>query len=174
MALEIEDGTGKSNAESYLSETDADTYHTNHGDSSDWSGATTAEKEEALRMGTQYLDLVYMTRWKGQRANDDQALAWPRYYVYDQDDIAIDSDEIPQKLKDACAEAALRHITEIDGLLPDIDEPGTIESETVGVGQGAVKESIKYMGGKSQIKKFRKIDLLLAGLIESGCRLSRG
>ena len=42
MALTHEDGTGKADAESYLSVTDADTYHTAHGDPAAWSGATTA------------------------------------------------------------------------------------------------------------------------------------
>ena len=70
MVLIVEDGTGKADAESYLSVADADTYHTKHGDSADWDGASTGDKEEALRMGTQYLDATYNTLWIGSRANE--------------------------------------------------------------------------------------------------------
>lgn len=172
MALEVEDGTGKTNAESYLSVTDCDTYHTNHGDSSDWSGATTAEKEEALRMATQYIDIEYGPRWKGYRANDDQALAWPRYDVTDNDGYAVDSDDIPARLEDATAEAALRHITETNGLIPDISEPGTIKEYSVKA--GPVAKKTVYEGGRSQVVWFRKLDALLYPLLHPYGWVERG
>ena len=53
MTLVIEDGTGKSNAESYISVADADTYHSNRGNT-DWAALTTAEKERLLRIATDY------------------------------------------------------------------------------------------------------------------------
>ena len=166
MALTVEDGTGLANADSYLSEADADTYHTNHSNSASWSGATTATKEAALRMATQYLDAVYGMLWLGTRTNELQALDFPRQDIFDRDGFVVSSTAVPQEIKNACAEAALRNITETAGLLPDITSPGTIKSESDKI--GALATSKTYVGGKSQIKKFRIIDLLVAGLIDSG------
>jgi len=171
MALIVEDGTGKSDAESYLSEADADTYHTAHGNPTAWSGATSAAKEEALRMGTQYLDVVYGQRWLGSRSNTDQALAWPRSDVVDYDGLLIASNTIPQDLKDATAEAAIRHISETNGLLPDVSEPGDIASETDKV--GPISTSRTYVGGRSQLKQFSLIDGLIAGLVAGAGRIIR-
>lgn len=171
MALTVEDGTGLASADSYLSVADADTYHTDHGDNSSWSGAATAAKEEALRLGTQYLDAMYGQRWLGTRTNESQALDWPRADVEDYDRFSIASNVVPQAIKDAVAEAARRSISETDGLLPDIDEPGTIKSESDAV--GALKTSTTYTGGKSQIPRFRIIDLLVAGLVRSSSTMER-
>jgi len=171
MALTVEDGTGKTDADSYLSEADCDTYWTNHGDPTDWSGAATADKEAALRMATQFLDMEYSGRWRGVRANETQSLDWPRYGVTDDDYYAIDSDAMPQALKDATAEAAYRHITETNGLMPDISEPGQIKQYTVKV--GPIMKSTEYTSGKSQTKWFRKIDALLRSLIATPGRVER-
>jgi hypothetical protein len=166
MALVVEDGTGKADAESYLSVADCDTYHTKHGDSSDWSGASTADKEEALRMGTQYLDAIYNALWIGTRANETQALDWPRSDAEDYDGFIIGSTSIPQALKDATAEAAVRHITETNGLFPDVSEPGAIKSYKVKV--GPVEEATEYVGGQPQVPAFRIIDALLRDLLTIG------
>ena len=74
---------------------------------SSWAAASEADRETAKRKAAQYLDLQFSQRWRGERANETQALAWPRSGVYDDDGYAIDSDSIPQKLKDAEAVAAL-------------------------------------------------------------------
>jgi len=165
MTITVEDGTGLAAADSYLSVAAADTYHTNHSDSSDWSGATTAVKEKALRMATQYVDTVYKRRWKGIKQLETQALAWPRWKVTDFDGFTVGDDHVPADLEDAIAELALRDITETGGLIPDIDAPGTIKSEKVGLGRGAIVSEKTYVGGKSQIKKFRIIDMMLKDLL---------
>jgi len=171
MALVVEDGTGKSDADSYLSETDADTYHTKYTGSTDWSGASSSEKEMALRKATQYLDAVYGRRWKGVRANEAQALHWPRSNAEDRDGVAIDDDDLPVMLERATAEAALRAITETNGLMPDISDPGDIKREKKKL--DVIEKDTEYMGGKSPIKKFRVIDLLVGDLIEDRGVLSR-
>lgn len=170
MALVVEDGSGKTNADSYLSVADADTYHTNHSGSADWSGATTAVKEKALRLATQYLDVRYNGLWKGVRSNDAQALDFPRANVEDADGYYYESDEIPQRLKDATAELALR-VVEGDTLLDDVSKPGTIKSQ--GVSVGPISKSIEYTGGYNQVKKYPLIDGLVKPLISIGV-LERG
>lgn len=170
MSLIVEDGTGKTDAESYISVADADTYHSNHGNPATWSGASTGTKETALREATDYVDRFYGAVWVGTRKTTTQRLYWPRYDAW-VDDVLLDSTILPRPLKEAVAELALRHISEGSaGLMPDISEPGVIASESVSV--GPVSESKSYAGGKSQVKDFRKVRLLVGPLIGAG-RLMR-
>ena len=171
MALTVEDGSGLAGADSYLSVADADTYHTGHNNPATWSGASTATKEEALRMAAQYLDAIYGGRWLGLKKGEGQALDWPRAGATDYDGYYMDSSALPQKLKDMAAEMALRNITETSGIIPDISEPGTIGSEEVKV--GSISEKKTYLGGKSQIKRYRIVDLLARGLSLPLGRLER-
>jgi len=170
MALVVEDGTGKADADSYLSLTDADTYNTNHSASAAWIAAAEAVKEKALRLATQYLDVRYGGRWKSYRSNELQALAWPRAYAIDRDGYYWDSDQMPQRLKDATVELALR-VVGGDTLFADITKPGTIKSQSVTV--GPIQKSIEYMGGYTQVKGYPLIDGLVKSLINSGT-LERG
>ena len=169
----VEDGTGKSNADSYISVADADQYFENHNNPSDWTGATQSEKEMALRNATQYLDSYYGARWRGRKKllEEDQSLDWPRYEAYDDNDRWIDSETLPAKLLEATAESGLRDITETDGLLPDIDEPGTVKKYSVQV--GPIKEATEWQGGKKDYKRFRLIDYLVRGLTLPSTELQR-
>lgn len=169
MALIVEDGTGRADAQAYLSVADTDTYHTNHSASAAWSAALTAAKEKALRLASQYLDANYGHRWKGIRAQQSQALNWPRAWVEDDDGYPIGSNEIPQALKDACAEIALKSLT--DTLLPDLDNAAAIKSKSESI--GPLSESVEYMGGMSQIKQYTLVDRIISGLLQSGHDIER-
>jgi hypothetical protein len=167
----VEDGSGLSSSNSYVSVADADSYNENHEASTDWSGATQADKEKALRLATQYLDLKFYGKWKGVRTSEEQALAWPRVGVSDYDGYSYDSDEMPQVLKDACAELALR-VIEGDTLLDDISKPGNIKSKSIGA--GPLKKSVEYVGGLFPVKKYPLIEnqvqqlTTLGGIVERG------
>ena len=166
MALIVEDGTGKVDAEAYVSVANADTYHTAYGNPAAWSGASTAEKESALRIGAQYLDGKYALRWLGIRANETQALDWPRAGVEDSDGFLLDSDALPADLVRANAIAALKVING-DTLLPDLTSPGTIASESKSM-PGPFSKSVTYVGGKSPYVTYSLIDALLSALLRSG------
>lgn len=127
MALVVEDGTGKADAESYVSVADADTYHDKRGNSV-WAGLTTAVKEQLLRKATDYLLQMYRGRWKGCRVSSTQALDWPRYYVerkeldnfvYNAYPVYYDSDIVPTEIANATAELALR--ANSAALAPDME-----------------------------------------------------
>jgi len=171
MSLTVEDGTGKTDADSYLSVADADTYNTSHSASAAWIAAVEATKEKALRLATQYLDVRYDGRWKSYRTNETQALAWPRAYAIDEDGYYWDSDQMPQRLEDATAELALR-VVGGDTLLSDITKPGTIKSQSVTV--GPIQKSITYVGGYTQVKGYPLIDGLVKPLVKSSSSLERG
>lgn len=102
MALVIEDGSGLSNADSYLSAADARTYASNKGVTLD---ADDAVVEPQIRKAMAFLEGRY-SRYQGEKATDDQALQWPRSWVW-RYGYALDANTIPQELKDALAELVI-------------------------------------------------------------------
>ena len=157
MSLIVEDGTGKSNAESYISVADADTYHSNR-DNTDWAALTTAEKERLLRIATDYMVAVYRLRWDGYRYVNTQALDWPRIYVPMRDICSVnaypeyvDFDVVPVQVKNACAELALKANNET--LLAD---------QTQGVTREKVGPiEVEYDKFSPQFKRYLQIDAML-------------
>lgn len=170
MALIVEDGTNVAGAESYVTLAEANTYFSNRGSPSAWTSLSDAVKEQYLREATDYIEAYYALRWKGRRDEDDQPLAWPRRGVDDQDGYAIDSDTIPQKLKNAQFEAALRRATDGD-LLPDIETPGDVKVEDVQA--GPVRSRLEYAGGASQLPQYSKVHYQLLPLLRSSSELIR-
>jgi hypothetical protein len=161
MSLTVEDGTGLATADSYLSVADADAYFVAYPNAL-WTGTATA-KEHALRAATLYIDTEYGGRWKGIRANEDQALDWPRWWV-EIDGYQIEPSPLPDKLKKATAELAVRALS--GELQPDIAAADngivTSESDTV----GPLSSSKTYgAAGKSLTAWYRKVDALLCRLL---------
>lgn len=165
MALVVEDGTGLSTAESYVSVTDATTYHTAHGAPTSWTNATTAAKESALRLATQYLDVTYGLSWQGERIVETMALDWPRYHVVDSDGFYVPANSVPQGIKDACSVLALKSI-DGDTLIPDVTAGTNISSESVTV--GPITTSKSYSGDKGVTKRYRLVEMLVADYIGGG------
>lgn len=171
MALIVEDGTGKTDADAYISVADADTYHAAHSNDTDWTAASTGEKEKGIRLATQYLDARYVGRWIGARKQENQALAWPRSGGVDSDGYTIDDDSLPVKLTHACAELALKVVAG-DTLLADDTAAGTIKSKLQKV--GSLEQSIEYLGGQTQYKKYRLVEYLLRELLVGTGQVVRG
>jgi len=168
----VEDGTGKTDANSYCSVADADTYHVTYTGSAVWSAAQAADKERGLIAATQYLDIQFGQRYRGTRKSVSQALGWPRYNAEDDDDYDIDSDSLPQKLKDACAELALRVVSG-DDLLGTQTSPGSVVSESVTV--GPISESKTYAGGtQPSVYEYPRVVALLKPLVDYADRVYRG
>lgn len=159
MALIVEDGTGKADAESYISVADADTYHTARGNTA-WTGAT-AVKEAALRRATDYLEDVYAARWKGERGDAAQALSWPRGGVTVHG-FAVDEDEVPDVVSRACAELALRALSA--DLLADAG--AQVKSETVG------PISVTYADGARQSTAYKAVDASLSPYLLAGGQIA--
>src|SRR5437879_10832379 len=85
MALTLikEDGTGRTDANSYASAADGDAYYDGHLYASAWTAATTANKEKALVFATRLIDSQF--QFSGYRVNDRQGLQWPRWKCPDPD-----------------------------------------------------------------------------------------
>ena len=104
MALILEDGTGKADANSYASVAEADAYFAVHLYPGGWTAADAATKESALIQATGRIESL--TEWDGTIKTATQALSWPRYSTYDKTGRPILSTVIPTALKDAVAETA--------------------------------------------------------------------
>lgn len=108
VAIAVEDGTGMTDSNAYVSVADADDYHEMRLHNTTWTGAINTTKEIALMWATKLLDAS--VEWDGWKYTEDQALEWPRDGVSDRAGYEIDVDEIPQFLKDATAEYAMHLI----------------------------------------------------------------
>lgn len=162
MSLTVEDGTIVSGADSYISVVDADTYFSNRGATA-WAALTNSVKEQSLRKATvNYLDAVYNGRWLGSRVSSDQVLDWPRQYVVFEG-FEVATTTIPDKLKYACAELALRS-SSAELLL---DEDQKIIREQIG------PIDVTYQGGASQLTKYSVVEELLKPLLYANSRTNR-
>lgn len=176
MALVVEDGTGLSTAEAYISVDDADAYFAARGVTA-WTGTDTA-KEEVLRRGATYLDNAYRGKWRGYRSNEDQALAWPRASwpanqaffetstrantIQDEDGYNIANNAVPRQVKYANAEAALIILGGTD-LEASLSRGGAIKRERVKA--GSVEKETEYMDAASAQARYPVIEGLLRTLV---------
>ena len=147
----VEDGTGKTNSNSYISAADLDTYATDR-------GVTIAGTKEILLI--QAMDYIEAQNFKGVKGTDAQALQWPRYGV-SIDGYPVGSDEIPQLLIDALAEVAIG----IDGgTNPLANEGRTTKKEKVDVIE------VEYMDGGLTTTWLTAAETKLEKLIQAGAR----
>lgn len=164
MALVVEDGTGLSTAESYISTADADTYIAAYkGADATWDGATTSAKEIAARQATQYIDGYY--KWQGEVYSAVQELDWPRNYVYEENGIMISG--IPVKLKNATAEMMFLIVNGTT-----IIENTTKSSDTIREKVDVIE--VEYAPGASIQPSFPIVSRLLSGYTIPNGRIVRG
>ncbi len=111
MALTLikEDGTGKADANSYASAAEGDAYHDGHLYATAWTAATLANKETALVFATRLIDAEF--QFNGVKANEAQALQWPRADCRDPDADGwnggtVPSEIVPRAVVDATCELA--------------------------------------------------------------------
>jgi hypothetical protein len=168
MTLTPEDGTGVADANCYIDQAYADTYFTDRGDTV-WSAAAVADKEAAIIKATDYIELRFADRWKGALSADATTLSWPRDYVYDRKGAAV-TNAIPEDLKKASAEYALRALSA--ALLPDptVEDNGQLVKSTLSI-VGPITDQVTYQtGGQvNEIRSYPAADRLLKfWLISSG------
>ena len=158
MAIIVEDGTIVTGAESYCTVAFADEYHAKRGNAA-WDLLDAVDqKEPALRKATDYLEQAFFSLWKGIRVEDGQPLSWPRKCAYIDDYTLIDDNIVPEAVKRACAELALK--ASAAELAPDMTQG--VVSETVG------PISVTYDTGSPQRKRYRAIENMLAPYLKAG------
>ena len=109
MPFTVENGTGVTGANSYVSVAYADAYFT---DRANGAWAANENKEGCLISATDYIEKVFARRFIGEMANAAFSLSWPRNGA---DPYA--SNVIPDRLMKAACEYALRAIN--GKLMPD-------------------------------------------------------
>lgn len=114
MSLIVEDGTGMPDAESYVSVSEADMYHTKMANTVWTESSDVAKKEAMLRRAVRYLDGAYGVRTNGDPKNVDQALIFPQVGATYMDGREVPEDSVPQVWKDAQCEAALLALQGVD------------------------------------------------------------
>ncbi len=156
MTLIVEDGTGKSDAESYVSVADTDTYLLNLGYTV-WAKLNTQENEQALRRATKYMGQAYRLRWIGSRKTSTQALDWPRVDAVDYEGFEYSDSVVPQLVKNACAELSFKAAS--GELVQDMTQ--TVVREKVD------KIEVEYAKGSVANTKYTGIDLSLRPILVS-------
>lgn len=167
MAFTVEDGTGLTNSNAYITTAFADSYHSDRGNCG-WETFSTVKKQQAIVRATFYIDKRFGSRFRGDRQNSQQNLAWPRTDAVDNSDFLLQG--VPKQLQWATAEYALRTAL-IGELAPDPKmlntaqdfsdtetsrtgdvSSGTVKSKKVSVGGGAVSQSIEYVDPSESMK----------------------
>lgn len=110
MALVLVSTPGSASANTYALLAEAEAYALTLTVKDDWLAADDPTKNAALVQATRGLDNL---RWKGLKSTViTQPLQWPRAWVTDRDGFALASDTIPQKIKDATCEFAIRIVAD--------------------------------------------------------------
>lgn len=165
MPISVEDGTGLSTANSYVSESDADTYFDNRANT-DWTDSTD-DKEAALIRGSAAIDAIYRSRFPGWRVNGrDQGLEWPRTNAFDYEGLAIDG--VPVEIINATCEAALIELTDPGSMTPDLERGGQIRAMSAG------SVSIEYAAAAAATTTRTLIDGILSSLLGAGTSMYSG
>ena len=139
MAFTVQQDTPVAGANSYVAVADFKAYHADRGNT--YTAEDTAI-EQALVKATDYLDTRF--RFIGYRSDKTQTTEWPRENAWDDRGDAVDG--VPQAVKDATSEYALRALTADLLADPDRDASGRdVASKSEAV--GPLKESVEYAHG---------------------------
>ena len=166
-----ETGTGSSSSDSYVSHDYVDELFRAQGGIAAWTDASDTQRHSAMRRATQWIDSTYGPRFVGYRAQNTQAMEFPRSLAYDRYGTEITG--IPAALKKATAEIVRRYLEDATQIDPDTPVGGNLVSDQVSVGPISISKS--YAGGKDAAKRFTVVDRLLvqAGIIQGAGWASR-
>lgn len=134
----VEDGTGVTNANAYVSVEEANVYNDHHPHGDKWVTFGTADKQRSIIMATRLLDDE--VQWNGKPTFNlassisssnttakTQPLRYPRSGVTDQDGYTLDHNRIPTFLKNAASELA-RYLASTDRTAePDTQGFGSVQ-----------------------------------------------
>lgn len=170
MPLIVEDGTGRSDAESYASVATALAYFggISSVEGAAFIAASTTRQEQGLRAATSWLDAQFGHRYQGMRIGNTQRLDFPRFGI-EVDGLSLPYSPLPRHLVEACCEAAARDVVGGDqALIPDVTPDDQITKKSVSV--GPISKSVEWgdgmgMAGGGSQTYFAKIEGLLRRLL---------
>ncbi len=141
LPFNVEDGTGLADSNSYATVEAADAYFEVLGDPSAWVSATLDQKQSALRIATQFLDLEFATQWVGVPVSRTQALAHPQMGIQDLFGYPVTVPPLPLHLQQACCEAALRELQYPGSLFPSSTTVSSTGSSNLKLGNFTLSRS---------------------------------
>jgi hypothetical protein len=164
VSVVVEDGSGITGANAYLSVEDwkayADQFGLDYSVTADGTAYTDDQIGSAIIRARSWLDTTYRSRWPGAKANGrEQSTAWPRKEADDVDGENIADDEVPSEVIVASAEAAWRELQAPGSLSPDLERGGAVQS----IKAGSVE--IVYADGAPLSTVYSGIDGILNGLL---------
>ena len=121
MALMVEDGTGLSDADAYVSLEFVDAYHTKRGNTVWTAIVDDAIREACIVRASDYVDKRFGVDFRGIKSSSQQALQWPRIDAFDNSGYTLNG-VVPTLLQKAVAEYALRALI-YNVLAPDAPLP---------------------------------------------------
>lgn len=170
MALIVEDGTGMSDAESYLSVADISAVLARTGEDAAWLAlASDTVREQVARKAMRALENE--RTFRGEKKTQGQALEWPRDDAEDDDGYLYANTEIPAKLKEALALLCAAAAVPGTDLQPTVTQPGRVQQKSIRVGKIAIATA--YEGSQSQVTFHRKVESLLSELVEGADQMVR-
>lgn len=168
MAFQVEDGTGLSTANAYITVVEFKAHHTDRNVAAVVeSDFLDTEIQAGIINATDYIDKRFGRRFRGWRTSRAQGLEWPRSDAYDDDEYSLP--DLPTQLKKATAEYALialqlaRNLAPIPGLPFPVIDPSTGDTSSAGGGQlkrstdkvGPIEETREYATGQDQNQPMR-------------------
>lgn len=152
MALIIEDGTAKPNAQAYVTSAEVAAYARLYG----LAPPTSADAD--IMKAMRYLEGYYYERWIGVKRTEEQSLSWPRAYAVRMDGWTVEESEIPKEVKDAVCALALRS-RDGDNLIPDLTRGDSVLEEQIG------PLRVKYASNARTIPIYRDIEFILKPIV---------
>lgn len=160
MAIVVEDGTGKTDANSYVTVTEAREYATAR-------NVTLGDDAEVEAFLTNAMDYLEVQKYKGKRTYPDkpQALSWPRTGVYI-DCAQLSANAIPRELKSAQKQLV---VEQKRGLSPLPSSDGSVvKRKKVDVLEKEFFSPSDLGMSGSLVPSFPLVDALLADLLAGG------
>lgn len=169
MAITVEDGTGKDDANALVDVAFFSSYHTERGRA---IPAASGDIEQAIILATDYFEQRWRDRLKGRREFEAQALSFPRVGLRDRDGYKVEG--VPIRLKQAISEYALRAVDTTllpDPTVADSGRPIVETSEKV----GPIEETTRYQEGGAQqtLRPYPAADRMLSDYVFPGGRTFR-
>jgi hypothetical protein len=167
IVLTIEDGTGITGANTYVSQADAVTYATNWNNTS-FINASSDNQNSALFQAAFAMDKLYGRKYISVVPSSSlQGLLWPRYSIMGNDfRMYYQGQSLPQCLKDAECELASMYLSGI-GLFPNESQTRQVRHLSEKVGSISIStEMWQIPTDTERYDGFRKVELILQPIIE--------
>jgi len=145
--LIIEDGTNVTDANTYVDIAFVDTVAELH-DEQNWLDCPTEDKNKFIVKSTNLVESLYGHRYRGDILTDSQSLLYPRGSFMDGHGRLINSETIPQPLKQAVAQGAIGFANDNLQFVEEDFEDANIKRESFSA--GSYSESIEYFEKQNQ------------------------